>query len=139
MCNIIKLIESDVIGSYSERNELTSGLKGGRFMGDTETIQLQGKIAMPEYDNDLDNLFDQMVKKGLASTYLEGMGVSEKQIGRLPDLILMEESLNKVRVAFRNKIEPAVVSGEFTMVTFSLVDFAKTCGILRGILSDITK
>jgi hypothetical protein len=108
-------------------------------MDDTETLQLQGKIAMPEYDGDLDDLFDQMVKKGLASTYLQGIGVSEKQPGRLPDLILMEESLDKVRVAFRNKIEPAVVTGDFTMVTFSLVDFAKTCGMLHGILSDITK
>jgi hypothetical protein len=106
----------------------------------TETIELQGKTAMTEYNRDIDNHFDKMLKNGLASIDLQGIGVQEEQDDNLPDILFMGESSDKIKIAFRNEIiKPALVLNNYTVVSFSLRNFAETCGILHGTLSDIIK
>lgn len=66
--------------------------------------------------------------------------IAEEQAVSAPDVLFMGESLDKIKIAFRNEIiAPALVLNDYTVVSFSLRDFAKTCGMLRGVLKGLVK
>jgi len=114
--------------------------KGVAIMGNNETIELQGKTVMTEFNGDINNNFDKMMKNGLASIDLQDISVQEEQDDNLPDILFMGKSLDKIKIAFRNEIiKPALALNNYTVVSFSLRNFAETCGILHGTLSDIIK
>jgi len=49
------------------------------------------------------------------------------------------EPPNKIRIAFRNKIEPSINLGDFTIITVSPQDFDKMCKMLPAMWADMTK
>jgi hypothetical protein len=114
--------------------------KGVAIMDNNETIELQTQTAMTEYNGDINNHFDKMLKDGLASIDLQGIGVQEEPDDNLPDILFMGESSDKIKIAFRNEIiKPSLALNNYTVVSFSLRNFAETCGILHGTLKDIIK
>ena len=57
--------------------------------------------------------------------FLKALDISEEQYIELPDYLVKGDPPDKIRLSFRNKIEPPVSLGEFTVITVTPQDFVK--------------
>jgi hypothetical protein len=71
--------------------------------------------------------------------FLSAVEEMQQKLGRIPDVLVKSEPLGKVRVLFRNKVEPSINFGDWTVITFTSSDFANITQILDKTLADLNK
>ncbi len=69
--------------------------------------------------------------------FLSAVEEMKQKLGRLPNVLVKSEPLGKVRVLFRNRVEPPLNFGDWTVLTFTANDFANMVNTLEKTMTDM--
>ena len=70
--------------------------------------------------------------------FIKALGIGKEQLKQLPDFMVRTDR-DKIRIAFRSKLEPPIHFGEWTIATISPQDFINMSNHFNAIITDATK
>jgi hypothetical protein len=79
------------------------------------------------------------MQQDLEQYILNVLALNKKEGGPPIDYMITGEKPDKVRLIFKNTVEPPINFGEWTIITMPIKSFPNLCGLYNQALKDWTK